>query len=984
MDDVFLELFAGAGGLTAAVRRAGRQVKEAQDLRDVRHAGQLRTEFDLLSNSHFSDLKKLVRSGRVRWLHGGPPCKTFTKARRRDRHGSARVLRSAAEPLGFKSQAGHRLPRRVEEANELARRMAKLAKIQHKAGGWFTIENPERSFIWEIPAFVDLAALPGVARRSGDQCALGGVYTKPTSWLTNAEWMQIVEQRCPPEHPRHQPLEGRVIGPDGVEVWLTELAAEYPEGLCDALAAAYSKAVESAPLRTAPFSVRVTAEGKVDAAAAETGRQRRRREEEECVGGLRNPLEANSKVPGWSTTGEELRNILDRFVEEHRVVLAPLAASLGTPEAGPMAPALVDELRLRLAQWLQVPDGRQEEKGLQSWLVEALTAKAADPDTEVPRWLASATPLGIVKEIVPCGIFPRVQPPEGAAEAARLDALAAPAAEADGNYKSYEENQALADAEFAKECTAGYVQWHRSRTHLERSVGRLVQSRIGVIVKEKEDGSTKVRLVHDLKRSGVNAQIIIKERIVLPRLFDVINAILDLMGTLEPAQALGASPQVELVCMDFKDAFKMLRSAEEEQRFLAGRACDGWFYYERVLFGVRSGPLVWGRVAAWVGRCTQAVMKPSEGRLSIFVDDPLLAVAGDEGKRELIILRVLCLWSALGLQAAWDKAQRGKRVQWIGAELTARGSCKGVRTTLPESKRLGLISLMDEIQQAPGGQAQRALVRTLAGRGSWVGGLLPQVRTFIRQVWAALTSSTAASKSGRVFVRQMAPALAWLRAFAEQSEGAFMRDVYLIDRSAPGAVIEVDASPWGGGAVWWPETAWQAGEPPHAYLQVAWTAEDCALLHAVVGDPGSQAIWEAFMFLLAVRQWLNLATRGRLTVRCDAEGVLLDLVQMRAKSAAINEIAKELALLLAPMGRELVGIHLWSENNELADALSRGAPPTELAAVLGSARQDVPGHRGQAAWKVLRVAPPLSAGGAQARGGADPPARLTGAPVWEH
>ena len=63
------------------------------------------------------------------------------------------------------------------------------------------------------------------------------------------------------------------------------------------------------------------------------------------------------------------------------------------------------------------------------------------------------------------------------------------------------------------------------------------------------------------------------------------------------------------------------------------------------------------------------------------------------------------------------------------------------------------------------------------------------------------------------------------------------------------------------------------------------------------------------MFLLAVRQWLNLGTRGRLTVRCDAEGVLLDLVQMRAESAAINEIAKELSLLLAPMGCELVGIH---------------------------------------------------------------------------
>ena len=61
------------------------------------------------------------------------------------------------------------------------------------------------------------------------------------------------------------------------------------------------------------------------------------------------------------------------------------------------------------------------------------------------------------------------------------------------------------------------------------------------------------------------------------------------------------------------------------------------------------------------------------------------------------------------------------------------------------------------------------------------------------------------------------------------------------------------------------------------------------------------------------------------------------------QSAAINAIATELALLWALMGRKLVGIHLWSENDELAEALCRGAPE-KLAAVLGSARQGMPGH----------------------------------------
>ena len=36
---------------------------------------------------------------------------------------------------------------------------------------------------------------------------------------------------------------------------------------------------------------------------------------------------------------------------------------------------------------------------------------------------------------------------------------------------------------------------------------------------------------------------------------------------------------------------------------------------------------------------------------------------------------------------------------------------------------------------------------------------------------------------------------------------------------------------------------------------------------------------------------------------------------MKAKAAKVNEFAKELALHLAPLGHELVGIHVWSEVN---------------------------------------------------------------------
>ena len=55
----------------------------------------------------------------------------------------------------------------------------------------------------------------------------------------------------------------------------------------------------------------------------------------------------------------------------------------------------------------------------------------------------------------------------------------------------------------------------------------------------------------------------------------------------------------------------------------------------------------------------------------------------------------------------------------------------------------------------------------------------------------------------------------------------------------------------------------------------------------------------------------------------DALGVMHGMVQWSAKARIVNEISKEIALLFAPLCLSLMGIHIWGEENELADALSR-------------------------------------------------------------
>jgi hypothetical protein len=91
------------------------------------------------------------------------------------------------------------------------------------------------------------------------------------------------------------------------------------------------------------------------------------------------------------------------------------------------------------------------------------------------------------------------------------------------NYASYEEHYQEADAELERERMAGYLLTD-SQAELEQYCGGpLWPSKVGVLVKEKQ-GINKVRLIHDLSRSGVNHLISLPERVVLPRLSEVIDS----------------------------------------------------------------------------------------------------------------------------------------------------------------------------------------------------------------------------------------------------------------------------------------------------------------------------------------------------------------------------------------------------------------------------------------------------------------------------
>ena len=273
-------------------------------------------------------------------------------------------------------------------------------------------------------------------------------------------------------------------------------------------------------------------------------------------------------------------------------------------------------------------------------IYEEWVRASGDPDVEIPRWLRRGTPMGIEVTARNVGIFPEVSDecPEH---------LRRPLEFYNERFVNY---TSLEDSPHGEEVLGqlvreGYVKKVKSLSHAKQllSGATPVTSKLALITTEK-DGVLKHRLILDCRVSGANDAAKRYERILLPKAWDVVAAVRDLK------KRAGKQDIIELMVLDFSDAFYMLPLLPEERKYFVAHLGDSFYLWDRIAQGSLNGPGVFGRLSALTARMPQALFSPDRVQLQVYTDDPIAVLRGTprETKRMAAILALRLARSWLG------------------------------------------------------------------------------------------------------------------------------------------------------------------------------------------------------------------------------------------------------------------------------------------------------------------------------------------------
>ena len=244
-----LELFAGKGGLSSALRAAHVPCMRPVELYD--RSKKIIPEHDLSNEAVVSRLISDCKRGCYRYVHLGTPCNSWSTLQSLN-DGTRTQARPEGDGCQYREVLG----------NLLAVNSIRIAHAQIDSGNYFSIENPKSSMLWKFEPMLDLMSRSFLV--DFDQCSYGlclesmvkdprrafpnprgqNTVKKPTSLLTNMEALKSLERTCSCSS-KHVPRMGGVSTKHGYKK-LSALAGAYPQPLCRKWALAVAGALARA------------------------------------------------------------------------------------------------------------------------------------------------------------------------------------------------------------------------------------------------------------------------------------------------------------------------------------------------------------------------------------------------------------------------------------------------------------------------------------------------------------------------------------------------------------------------------------------------------------------------------------------------------------------------------------------------------------------------------------------------------------------
>ena len=656
-------------------------------------------------------------------------------------------------------------------------------------------------------------------------------------------------------------------------------------------------------------------------------------ENAQALGGMRRPDLSVLASPGYRHWGDRFHNMALDFIGRHPDAMLVIHDIRGGRSTMGFTADVATAFR---KSWFQVLETDEPPpcSGPDPAVLETWGKAVGDEDASriLPQWLRTGAPIGIKEHIETCGVFPPVE------DTAQMDPDELSTNMAGwSNYASAESEPAVVMELLDAQAKKGHCRFFDSEAELAEFLGveTVVLSKLALISKPRPDGTTKHRLIWDLRRSDVNATVQLGERIVLPRIQDAVDDAKFLLGS--------GSGELEWLVLDVADAFHNIPMCTSELRHACGKIGNTFVVFLVLCMGGRSAPNQWGRFAACLGRLVASLFSNAEFRTEIYVDDPLMAARGNQAQRDKLFTIAMLVLQLTGFPLAWDKGTVGRRVVWIGAQLSSLQD--GVQVSIPADK---LDILRDQtIVFSSAVVVPRKEVKSYCGKLSFVAGMVPYLRPFLGMLWAALASKSKLPAS-LIHVRQFRVALDWLLALLQGRHGPLVRLFPLHEQWAEeGSYIATDACPWGMAGVRF------ENHRPVQWFATELTAFDLRKFNATIGESKFNTTWEALALLIAIRLRLP-GTSVRAHVRSDSLSALRSMVKLTSTSQALNVIARELALD-AVLGLYSIGlaVHIPGVSNTLPDDLSRmWAPePHPFPASLAGVPESAPPLRNRMFWR---------------------------------